>query len=203
MFFQDSSKLYKDQFPNLKLTCGNLRIAFFEFSFIGWFFTAWFLFENLKHYGNVEVKMNVLAINNFFSVNFPLVILLLLGPLVYFIFARKKLTWSNCLLIDGKSEMVLYYYFRELGTGGIFIHLQTENNLWILYSVTSQDNIRFKNASIAQNEINENRKQVKLLEKMLIASGATQKSYSFLSSNFFISLLLIIIVNAVSFLVLT
>lgn len=189
-----------DSVVSVRLKCGNLRIAFFALGLACWVFTLVFLCEMAAHSVHPKLAENARAVNDFFgnSTAFMTGPALILGTMLYFICSRKILTWFNGVVIDDKPVAITHYQFKKMSPGINIIYLRSKSRLWIVYPVTSQDNVKFKNVRILKEETAYNETQVELLKEKLAASDAMEKKFWFLTKELVISIVVVTFIMIVA-----
>jgi hypothetical protein len=200
MHYNASTLIPGDSAPSVKLKCGNLRIAFLAWSLLCWVFILVFLCAMAAHSVNPNLAARARAINDFFgnSTAFMMGPVIVLGTLLYFAWSRKTLTWFNGVLINDQPVAVVSYQIKSFSLGINVIYLRSASRLWIVYPVTSQDNKKFKDAEIVRKETAYNAAQVELLKGKLMASGATEKRFWFLTKGLVISIVLLILIMIIA-----
>ncbi|SDE02624.1 hypothetical protein SAMN05216464_103381 [Mucilaginibacter pineti] len=200
MPYHASTYIPGDSSPSVRLKCGNLRTAFLAFSLLCWVFILVFLCEMGAHCALPKLSSGARAVNDFFgnSTAFMAGPAIVLATLLYFAWGRKTLTWYNGVLIDDEPVAVLHYQFKSLFPGTNLIYLQSASRVWIIYPVTSQDNVKFKNLEVLKEETAYNEIQVGLLKDKLAASGATEKRFWFLTKSLVISLVILVLIMIVA-----
>ncbi|MGY4385178.1 hypothetical protein ACVWYN_002214 [Pedobacter sp. UYP24] len=184
--------------PVVHLKCGNLRTGFLALSLVFWLFILIFVCHFAAYSATPHLSIPAEAIIKFFSqpkamMTGPVIIL---GTLMYFAYGRKRLVWDNGLIIDDKRIDVDQYQFKWLFTGVNLIYLRSGSKLWIVYPVTSQDNVKFKNKAVVQKEMAENEVQVKVFKEQLANSGAAAHRFWFFTKGFVISFAILLAVMA-------
>ncbi len=195
MNLNQSVKTAVENDTQINLKCGNLRLGFFVFIVIFWYFNIMFILQMWKHYADLDVKLKISAINDFFGDNPILTILPIMASLAYFIFSRKKLKWSNGLLINEKPVNVIHYQFKPLFANAIMVCIQTDERLYLLYTVTSQDNVKFPDAKRFIKEAVSNAVQAEKLKNKLISIGATERKFHFFTKGFLVALIVFVLIT--------
>jgi hypothetical protein len=184
------------------LKCGNVRTAFLMLSLVIWIFTFILSCQVAAHSANPQLAAHAQEVISFFDrpgyfMIGPGVILVVIFNLVY---GRIKVDWSNGLFINDEPVMVKYFEIKEMYGRVDLIYLKSAGRLWVVYPVTSQDNVRYnRNMSIEMKERAANEAQVKLLREELIASGAVEKRFWFFTKGVVLSVVVFILVVAFAF----
>jgi len=203
MHFNKSTYIFTPGPEILRLKCGNMRMAFLAFDMIFWLFCIVLLCQMASHSGLTVVSTKAKEINEFFghsSEAFMAGPVVVIFTLLYFVYARYTISWQDGLLIDDNAKQLYSYQFKSFFGGVPLIYLRTDNGVYILYPVTSQDGRKFPNVNVMHKEMAENEVLVDLLKSKLMASGAKEEQFWFFTRDVAVSVLIALIVVLIAFL---
>ena len=202
MHFYKSTHIVVTGVEALRLKCSDLRTAFLAFDMLFWLFILIMLFQFAAHSNIPELSSFAKNTNDLFGNNSKA---FMAGPaiigitILYFIYGKKTVTWTDGLQIDGKPVLLTSYDIRQIMGGTPILYLQGERRRYIVFPVTSQHGRKFPDVKILKRENAENRKLVEKLKIKLIESGVEKRRFWFFTWDVTVSFLILILIIVIAF----